>query len=419
MKSYIILGLTVFMTITILVGCSGGSKSVDTQAPAQQLEEQDGLPIEEDIGKFEDIEEETAALVQAEETKGSGEYNMAVDDHVLKATYSGNGYDLLVEEDKSQEVTEGVPVNYLYIQYNGGIKTLLAQSVDRGNDWTNSVADILNPTLSNDGKKVYYETGSAFTRTSGYGANNHRVRIVEIDTYNDSYFEEGGIKKLLDNNYGPYADHLILEINSIDDAGQPTMVYPVVSPDGEQVVILDDFETDMEFMDIIDSKLREQNGPPANEDSQAIGDYIKIVEVPSNGVDKSSLEETYHGELIKHSRYAAVVVEDYPYEGNYPFKYAMQFTNPAYPEASDSYRIAIMGEVYNVRIKSKPQMDSASTQQKIADRIEDALLEVVSSFPTDSSVDVIIFEDFEGETYEIPVENMSDNKSVIAIKLPF
>lgn len=413
MKRYIILVLTILITVTLLVGCSSSSKPADTPAPSDQPKEQEKLSMEESI---DGVDKDKAPTSQEEETIDSNKDNSLFEEHILIATYSGNGYDLLVEEDKSQEVTKGVPINYLYIQYNGGIKTLLAQSVDRGNDWTNSVADILTPTLSNDGKKVYYETGSTFTRTSGYGGNNHRTRIIDIDTFNDSYFEEGGIKMLLDNNYGPYKDHLILEINSRDNAGQPTMVYPVVTPEGEQVVILDEFDPNMEFMDIIDSKLQEQSNPPADEaSSTAASAYLKILEVPSNGVDKSSFKETYHGELIEHYRYAAVVVEDYPYDGNYPFRYAMQYTNPSYPDGSNSYRIAVMGEVYNVTIKSKAQMDSPDKEYMIADKIEDALIEVVSSFPTDFSVDIITFQDFEGKTYEIPVEDMSDDKSVIVI----
>lgn len=413
MKRYIILVLTILISVTLLVGCSGGSKQADTPAPAEQAKEQEKLSMEETI---EGVDKDTAPTTQEEETIDSNKDNTLFEDYILKATYSGNGYDLLVEEDKSQEVAKGVPVNYLYIQYNGGIKTLLAQSVDRGNDWTNSVADILNATLSNDGKKVYYETGSTFTRTSGYGGTNHRTRIIDIDTFNDSYFGEGGIKMLLDNSYGPYKDHLILEINSRDNAGQPTMVYPVVTPEGEQVVILDEFDPNMEFMDIIDSKLQEQNTLSANEaSSSAASAYLKIIEVPSNGIDKSSFTETYHGKVIEHYRYDTVVVEDYPHDGNYPFRYAMQYTNPPYPNGSYSYRMAVMGEVYNVRIKSKAQMDSPYKEYKIADKIEDALIEVVSSFPTDFSVDIITFQDCEGKTYEIPVENMSDDKSVIVI----
>jgi len=356
MRRYrIILGLTILMTVTILVGCSDGSKPADTPAPAEkpaeqsteQSTEQEGPSVKEAIN---DTENNTAGTTEEEETTDSGKDNMAGDEHILKATYSGNGYQFLVEEDKSKEVTKGIPINYLYIQYNGGNKMLLAQSVDQGNDWTNSVAGILNPTISNDGRKVYYETDDTFTRTNGYGAQNHRTRVVDIETLEDSYFQEGAIMTLLNRKHGSYADHLILQLNSINDAGEPTFIYQVVTPECEQLVILDTYIPD-DLTNLIDSKLQEQNSP--NESSQAESEYLTIVELPANGVEKSSLEETYHGELIEHNRYAAVVVEDYPYEGEYPFRYGMQYTNPAYPEASYSYSIAVMGEVYNVRIKSK------------------------------------------------------------------
>lgn len=167
-------------------------------------------------------------------------------------------FKIIVEMDNTKEVVRGVPVYYLSIISNDGQKKLLAQSIDRGNDWTNSIATIERVRLSTDRKKVYYSTDNTFTRSSGVGANNYRTRVVDLNTNKDSYFEEGGLITVLGNQEAPYQDHVILELNSRDSAG-PTLVYQVVTPRGDQLVILDTYTKN--WKTAIDQKLAsEQSG---------------------------------------------------------------------------------------------------------------------------------------------------------------
>ncbi|KUO62708.1 MAG: hypothetical protein APF84_03405 [Gracilibacter sp. BRH_c7a] len=354
--------------------------------------------------------------------------NIAPDNGRMElGTYAGgNGFELLIEEDKTKEVTKGVPVHYLSMVYTNGQKRLLVQSVDRDEDWTNSIAAIHYPTVSNDGTKVYYSTDNTFNRSSGYGANNYRTRVVDLNTFEDSYFEEGALVTILNSSHGPYADHIVLELNSLDSAGKPTMVYQVVTPGGEQLVVL---EESGDWQSQVDAKLNqssssqqtpEQSTSPNQAPTKTTSVELYTFEMDSNGVDEKSLQESIHGYNVEYPRYYCVVIQNYPAEtGKYPFRYGMSFENPAYSNNNTPYNIAVAGTIHNVKFRTKSDMNAAYTEYKVADTIEDAYIEVLSSFPADSSVDEITFQDFSGKTYRIPFTEMNEENKVYAIKLPF
>jgi len=175
----------------------------------------------------------------------SGKHSAAVEaGHVLYATYKGDGYKLIVEADESQQV-QGQPVNYLYLQYDGQEKTLLAQSVDRGEDWGETIRNILKPIKSTEEDKVYYETDSQ-NRANGAGANNHFTRVVDLNTGEDRLLSGGGLHLLLtDELHFPYGGNLILQGHELQD-GEVVENYFMVNSDGETLCYLG---TSLEFHD--------------------------------------------------------------------------------------------------------------------------------------------------------------------------
>lgn len=332
-------------------------------------------------------------------------------------TYAGgNGFELLIEEDKTKEVTKGVPVYYLSMQYTNGEKKLLAQSVDRGDDWTNSIATIESPAMSNDGTKVYYSTDNTFNRSSGYGANNYRTRAVNLKTFEDSYFEEGALVEILNSSHGSYANHVVLELNSLDSAGNPTMVYQVVTPTGDQLVVL---ESAGNWQSQIDAKLNGSNNsqqitPPSTESV-----HLLIDDMP-HWTDKSGLVESIHGYELEYNRYYSVIIRDYPVEsGQYPFARRIQFDNPAYSSVESEYFFAVAGTIHDVRLQTQADMNSPAKLYKVADTIEDAHVFVRTSFPTDMAYDKIHYRDFNGTNYTVTFTDMGEEDTVQAIKLPY
>jgi len=301
---------------------------------------------------------------------------------------------------------------------------LLAQSVDRGEDWTNSIATLHYPTLSIDGTKVYYSTDNTFTRSSGYGANNYRTRVVDLKTFGDSYFEEGALVTIL--NSGPYANHVVLELNSLDSAGNPTMVYQVVTPSRDQLVVL---ENAGNWQSQIEAKLNggnnsrqnqpQQNTPSSNQAPTKTSVELTITEIPFNGVKKSSLVESIHGYSVEYNRYYSVIIPNYPPKGGYPFKYGIEFANPAYPNTDTEYYFSVMGTIHDVRLQTQADMNSSYKLYKVADTIEDAVVVVKSSFPTDASFDKILYRDFDGKNYAVPFTSMGEEDKVYGIKLPY
>ena len=167
----------------------------------------------------------------------SGKHSAAVEDgHVLHATHKGDGYKLTVEADETQQV-QNQPVNYLYLQYDGQEKTLLAQSVDRGEDWGESIRNILKPIKSTEEDIVYYETDSV-SRTNGAGANNHFTRVVDLNTKEDRLLSSGGLHLLLtDELHFPYGGNLILQGHELQD-GRLVHNYFMVNSDGDTLCYL-------------------------------------------------------------------------------------------------------------------------------------------------------------------------------------
>lgn len=190
----------------------------------------------------------------------SGKHSAAVEaGHVLAATYKGDGYKLVVEADESQQV-QNQPVNYLYLQYDGQKKTLLAQSADRGEDWGESIRNILKPIKSTEEDKVYYETDS-MNRANGAGANNHFTRVVDLSTGEDRLLGGGGLHLLLtDELHFPYGGNLILQGHELQD-GRLVHNYFMVNSDGETLCYLgtslEFYESDLVYQ--IQQAMKEQN----------------------------------------------------------------------------------------------------------------------------------------------------------------
>ncbi len=158
----------------------------------------------------------------------------------LSSQLIASGHYFILQIDPNKEIVSDIPMHYLTIDFGNGESRLLSQSVDRGEDWPNSISRIINPTLSYDKSKIFYSTDNTFTRTSGIGANNYRTRVVDLqNNYQDSYFSEGALHSILDESHSPYQGYVILEIHSLDSAGKATKHYSVYKPNGERIVLLD------------------------------------------------------------------------------------------------------------------------------------------------------------------------------------
>ena len=242
-------------------------------------------------------------------------------------------------------------------------------------------------------------------------------------TFEDTDFDLGALVTILNTSHGPYKDHVVLEMHSKDNAGNPTMVYNVVNPDGEQLAIL---ENSGNWQSQIDAKLNpsspSRQNPPEQSTSPASTKTsvdLTISDVPFNGVKKSSLVESIHGYNVEYSRYYSVIIPEYPLKGRYPFKYAIEFVNPAYTNPDTEFYFAVAGTIHDVRIQSQGDMNAAPKEYKVADTIEDALILVQTSFPTDFSVDKIFYRDFDGKNYSVTFTEMTEEYKVYGIKLPF
>jgi len=96
------------------------------------------------------------------------------------------------------------------------------------------------------------------------------------------------------------------------------------------------------------------------------------------------------------------------------------FKNPLYSTGPyNYYNFAVCGTITNVKLKTLPDMDEKFRIYNIADEITDSLVDVTSKFPNDFSVDLISFVGPDGKFYEIPVEDMSDEKSTIRVYYPY
>lgn len=425
--------ICIILLVLSLAGCSGEASNqkseeelraeIKAELEAEAQEKADDSKKTEENNQTDQSANETQNSEKDAAAKDSNKTTTS-DSRIEVASFAGgSGFELLIEKDKSKEVVKGVAVYYLSMKYTNGEKKLLAKSIDCGEDWTNSIAEIVYPAMSNDGKKVYYSTDDTFTRTSGYGANNYRTRVVDLKTFEDSYFEEGALVTILNSSHGAYADHVVLELNSLDNAGNPAMVYQVVTPDGEQLVVL---ENEGNWQTQIDAKLNgnsqdtpQQSTTPSNQGSTKTSADLVITEIPFNGVDKSSLVEVIHGYNVEYSRYYNVIIPDYPPKGGYPFQYGIEFDNPAYSNPDTEYYFAVMGTIHDVRIQSQADMNSDPKLYTVADTIEDAVVVVKSSFPTDFSFDKIYYRDFDGKNYSVTFTDMVQNNKVYAIKLPF
>lgn len=184
----------------------------------------------------------------------SGRHSAGVEPgRILYATYKKEGYKFIVEADETKQVQDQ-PVNYLYLQYEGGAKTLLAQSVDQGDEyWTDTVRNILNPVLCQINKRVYYETDS-YSRTNGAGANNHFTRVIDLNSSEDTLFSNGGIYTLLTEHDAPYGGYLILQGYELHEGGLVPN-YFVVKPDGETLCYLGLYVDDSEMVEQINAAL--------------------------------------------------------------------------------------------------------------------------------------------------------------------
>lgn len=158
--------------------------------------------------------------------------------HTLWATYPGDGYKFIVEVDESQTV-QAEPMNFLYWQWDGEPKELLTQSVDCGDErWADSIRNIVKPTLSSDGDKIYYET-DAYNRGNGAGANNHFTHVINSGTKEDSLLSVGGLYRVLsDSCYDPYVGYLILQGYENGDDGHVVPNYFLVTAEGDSYCFL-------------------------------------------------------------------------------------------------------------------------------------------------------------------------------------
>lgn len=282
------------------------------------------------------------------------------------ATYAGGKeFQLIIEKDKTKEVVKGVPIHYLSLKYSNGEKKLLAQSIDRKDDWTNSIAKILSPTMSNDGKKVYYSTDNTFTRTNGYGAKNYRTRVVDIHTLKDSYFEEGALVAVLNNNHGSYKDHLVLELNSVDSAGKPTMVYQVVKPNGEQLVVLD---TAGNWQTSIDAKL---SGSQSSNSNTEIGGGVRL---------SGFVNENFRGEQINYDEYSAVIIPFYSGQNSNKLGKTPYLDHPD----GKVLDFAVFGKLQDVVITRYENMEDSGKKDDYG-MIENTILNIHSRLPSDMS----------------------------------
>ncbi|MEA1961173.1 MAG: hypothetical protein U9N81_07865 [Bacillota bacterium] len=332
--------------------------------------------------------------------KDSGVYSKNVEKgHILKATYPGDGYNITIELDKSKQV-QNQPKNYMYIQYDGQKKVLLAQSEDKGEDWGNSVRNILNPMMSNDGKKLYYET-DAYSRTNGAGAGNHFTHVINLATGEDEFLTPGALVYIMEEP-SRYAGYFVLQ-GWTNSASGVVPTYWVENTEGETLVNIGE-SLDCYIGDQVECALDEL-ASAMNSNNQE----------EQNSPEQAGLTETIHGQTITYDDYCAVVIENYPQEP--PLENAMLFNNPKYPADNPPayYNIVAFGTITNVKLKTKAKMDDAFEVYDITDELTDTVLIVTSGFPTDFSVDVITFTGPDGLFYEIPVEDMSDNMSVIKI----
>ncbi|TCT16027.1 hypothetical protein EDC18_10241 [Natranaerovirga pectinivora] len=309
MKKAVII-ICIAILLVSVVGCSGGSdQKSDEELRAEimaELQENTHREIEQEVSNEEtqegqEIKEEGETSQQSTETntpsKQPSATNNNTSDRILVGTYPGGGnFDFIIEKDKSKEVVVGVPVYYLSMAYNNGDKKLLAKSVNLGMDWPNSIAAILNPTLSNDGKKVYYSTDNTFNAGSGYAANNYFTRVIDLNSLEDYFFESGELITILDDSQGPYKDHIVLKIYSKDNAGNIITVYQIVKPNGDQLVILD---TPGNWRANIEAKL---GGSASVTPSTEIGDAVRL---------SGFTNETIRDVNINYSQYSAVIVPFY------------------------------------------------------------------------------------------------------------
>ena len=322
--------------------------------------------------------------------------------HVLQATYPAEECTFYVEVDKSDEFVSGLHKHYLYMEV-GGEKRLLTESVDMGSNWLESVGHILNPTLSNDGTKVYYETSNRFNRSNGVAANNHQTRVIDLKTMSDEYFHEGGIVKLLTPEYAPFTDGLILEKYTRNDDWEVVTNNYLVSPEKKTLVNLG-AELEDDLVEQIIRKMEEEYG----------------VEIDPDNLQPKRIDETIHGQHIDYSRYLLVVIEDYADRGKNKLQNTIEFKNPLYDKAPyNYYNFAVFGTITNVKLKTKRDMSSEYRIYDIADEISDSLVKVTSRFPTDFSLDRISFYAEDGQHVEIIIEDVSDQKDIVKLEKPF
>lgn len=149
------------------------------------------------------------------------------------------------------------------------------------------------------------------------------------------------------------------------------------------------------------------------------GTIVGITALDPN-VGESSLcqytNESVHGEKIDFTNCRAVVVENYSgkNEGNLDEE---DYINLSYQfKPWTYYNFAVFGTITNVKLKTKPNMEDDYSIYDLSDSISDSLVTIRSRFPTDFSLDIITFNGPDGRFYEIPVEDMSDDYSVVKIK---
>lgn len=168
----------------------------------------------------------------------SGIHNPSVTDgHILLSTHTGEGYTLTVEA-LTTELVQNEPVNYLYFQRDGQDKILLAQSVDQGDDWTESIRNILNPLFFAEEDRIYYVTDIE-SRTSGAGAHNLFTRVIDLTTNEDRLLSSGELVRLLpyDDIFSPYGGTLILKGHELSD-DRIIENYFLVNAEGETLCYL-------------------------------------------------------------------------------------------------------------------------------------------------------------------------------------
>jgi len=143
----------------------------------------------------------------------------------------------------------------------------------------------------------------------------------------------------------------------------------------------------------------------------------KLLEIIEMDIESKPIakNETFRDTYIDYENSKIVAIE--AYDGiNTHILDTKECTTEAYEEYPTSWNVAIFGTAYKIRVESTASMEAETKLTYLADQLTDTKIQFTTNFPTDFSVDVLIFEDDNGNEYSVILEDMSDMMDIVQVK---